>query len=263
MKASILLCRMNDGKGGFTIGAVGDRILTVMGSSLPFALADYGNVMSVSVAEGETGVMAVMVGQSRPDDRGDIKRAFLLGVDWKDGRPGFDEKWGFIPPPDRLASISSQGISIRCGANHQDLYYAPNPVECLARKPRPGEKVINCDDACIFLSEKIDQKELDNRITEEIERKDELAELQRRLELAESQRQEEVAARHADWRKFELEFARIVLEKDDERAKYGEQLTKELKDNFRRTPLWRLAWQRFRAWLKATWGNSFFTRYGY
>ncbi len=216
---------------------------TVMGSSLPFVLADYGNCLSVTVAKGDSGVMAVMLGNSRPEDRGDTKRAFLLRIGWNGDRLEFDETWSFLSSPERLASVSHQGISIRCGENHQDLYYAPNPVRCLARDPKPGEKVITGDDACLFLAEKISKEELDQRIQREIERED-------RMALLEQELREETRARHRDHEVFELNKLELVLERNRQHDKEMADQRRQLQADFDRKPLWRLAWQRFTAWRK-------------
>lgn len=257
MRPGEWLCQMGDGKGALTVSGIYCKVPVIMGSSVSFAHEDGGYDFSVAVAEGGTEVMAVLVENPMAGQDGykstPKRAAFLLKIGWKDDKLRFDEDWGFISSPDRLASISPQGISIRCGENHQDLYYAPNPVRCLARNPKPGEKVISCDDACLFLGEKITKDQLDDRIRQRIAQEDRMAELQQRLETAESQRQDEVAARHEDRRKFELEMAALILKKDGEKAKYGEQLTKQLRDNFDRTPVWRLIGQRINAWRKDCW----------
>lgn len=249
-------CRVNEVEGVLSIIGLEWVKVRMIGATHPRLSAQKSNVATVVVPRDEVGVAAVCC------DTGPEWRTHLLRLYWEKDKLCFDGQWCFLPPPDRQAVFNKHGIDIVCG---EERYYAPSPIQYQSREPRPGESIISCDDACLFLGEKITKDQLDDRIRQRIAQEDRMAELQQRLETAESQRQDEVAARHADWRKFELEFARIVLQKDDEKAKHGEQL----QSKFDRTPVWRLAGQRFNAWrkdsrqwLKDQWPISFFTRRG-
>lgn len=248
MKPSTLLTqtfRVDGDQGVLALIGVGELLLELLGTTLFCTAAPGSNEILVKVPRGETGVVAVSCGYRDSV----VRNVFLLRVFWDKDGPCFDREHSYLPPADRLSTISTEGITINCDG---DEYYAPNPhksrshVKGWARMPKPGEKIIYCDDACMFLGEKITKAELDDRIRQRIAREDQLAELQQRLTTVESQRQDEVAARHRDHEAFEQEMTMLVLEKDEQRIKYGEQL----QSDFDRTPLCRLARQRFTAWWK-------------